>query len=92
MVDERSQTHEIEIAASAEEVWSAITDPNEIRKYFDEVEIEPREGGSFRFSAAEGEASRIDVWDPPRRLVVVSPPVPPPGGGVSPEAAAEARC
>lgn len=91
-MDERSHTHEIEIAASSQEVWNAITDPNEIRKWFDDVaELEPREGGTFRF-AGEGlasEPSRIEVWDPPRRFKVASPPTPPPGGGGSPEAAAQ---
>jgi hypothetical protein len=88
----RSHTHEIEIAASSQEVWNAITDPKEIRKWFDDVaELEPREGGTFRF-AGEGipsEPSRIEVWDPPRRFKVASPPTPAPGGGGSPEAAAQ---
>jgi hypothetical protein len=89
-MDERSHTHEIEIAASAEEVWNAITNPSEIRKWFEEVgELEPREGGTFRFSMAGDEASRIEVWDPPRRFRVASPPTPAPGGGGTPEAAAQ---
>lgn len=89
---DRSHTHEIEIAGTSQKVWDAITDPNEIRKWFDDVaELEPREGGAFRF-AGEGlpsGPSRIEVWDPPRRFRVVSPPTPPPGGGGSPEAAAQ---
>jgi uncharacterized protein YndB with AHSA1/START domain len=90
VADERSQTHEVEIAASAEEVWKAVTDPAEIRKYFDEVaELEPRAGGAFRFSTMEGEPARIEVWDPPRRFTVVTPPTPPPGAGATPEAAAQ---
>ena len=89
-MDERSHTHEIEIDASAEEVWNAVTNPSEIRKYFDEVgELEPREGGKFRFSMADDEVSRIEVWDPPRRFKVASPPTPAPGGGGTPERAAQ---
>lgn len=86
-MEDRSHTHEIEIAATAEEVWNAITSPSEIRKWFDDVaELEPRQGGTFRF-AGQGlpsGASRIDVWDPPRRFKIDSPPAPAPGGGGTP--------
>lgn len=89
-MDTRSHTHEVEIDSSAEEVWSAITNPKEIRKWFDDAEVEPKEGGAFRFANEEGVAgapSRIDIWDPPLRFKVDTPPTPAPGGGGTPEAA-----
>ena len=63
------------IAAAAEKVWTALTDPEFTRQFFfgRTVEIEPKVGGSFILRMPDG---RIDVkgrvaeWDPPRRLAV----------------------
>jgi hypothetical protein len=88
-MDERAHTHEIQIAATSEEVWEAIANPDEIRKWFEEVaELEPKENGAFRY-AGEEPASRIEIWEPPHRFKVVGPPTPPLGGGGSPEAASQ---
>jgi uncharacterized protein YndB with AHSA1/START domain len=45
-------THEakIELPAPAERVWRALTDPAELKRWFAEgVEVEPKQGGKFRF-------------------------------------------
>ena len=53
---------------SAAEVWSALTDPERLRRWFLPVTGDLREGGEF---ATEGNASgRILTCDPPHRLVV----------------------
>src|SRR5215471_15579426 len=67
----RSQTHEIEIDAPIEAVWKAISEAEEITRWFcEEARVIPGEGGSYWISWGEGQGaeSRIDVWDPPRRL------------------------
>lgn len=52
-----------------EKVWKALTDPEEIEKWFVRTELEPREGGSYVEHhdhvglSMEGE---ITHWDPPR--------------------------
>ncbi|MFH1680242.1 MAG: SRPBCC domain-containing protein [Candidatus Eisenbacteria bacterium] len=86
----RSHQHEIEICSPVRTVWSALTDPKILtRWYVDEAEVEPREGGRYWVSwGAEGEGeARIDVWEPDRRLRLAhlpfkgSPPIPE-GGAV----------
>src|SRR6185295_13980050 len=47
----RSQQHEIVIDAPPEAVWKAISDAEELTRWFvDEASIEPRVGGMFTFS------------------------------------------
>ena len=73
----RSQTHEIVIDASEEAVWKAIVDGEELTRWFvDAAKVEPGVGGSFRLSwdGAEAGYSRIDVWEPNRRLRVTLQP------------------
>jgi uncharacterized protein YndB with AHSA1/START domain len=63
------------IAAAAEKVWTALTEPEFTRQFFfgRTVEIEPKVGGRFILRMPDG---RIDSqgmvveWDPPRRLAV----------------------
>ena len=63
------------IAAAAETVWTALTDPEFTKQFFfgRTVEIEPKVGGSFILRMPDG---RIDVQgrvidrNPPRRLAV----------------------
>ena len=67
----RSHEHEIEIDAPIEAVWKAITDAEEITNWFAEAaRVTPGEGGSYCISWGEGQEgeSRIDDWEPPRRL------------------------
>lgn len=75
MTDYRSQEHEIEIAAPPEAVWAALTEPDEMVKwYVEEASVEQREGGAYHVSWGEGMAGdgRIEVWDPPRHLCLVA--------------------
>ncbi|QDP98861.1 hypothetical protein FOE78_16425 [Microlunatus elymi] len=57
------------------DLWSAITDPDRLARWYGEVEGELRIGGAYRIHL-EGPglygAGRIEVCDPPRRLRVVS--------------------
>ena len=73
----RTQTHEIAIAAPVEAVWKAITDAEELTRWFVEAaKVEPGVGGSFWISwggAEEGE-SRIEVWEPNQKLRVALKP------------------
>jgi uncharacterized protein YndB with AHSA1/START domain len=61
------------IAASPEKVWQALTDPAFTRQYFGglAVEVEPREGGSFRMLYPDGRvhiSGRVTAWSPPWRF------------------------
>ena len=63
---------EIEIAASPEAVWRALTDAAELERWFPlEARVEPGPEGSIWMSWQNEFAgsSRILEWDPPRRLV-----------------------
>lgn len=67
----RSQLHEIEIDASPESVWRAITDADELARWFsEEARVTAGEGGSIWVSWGEGQAgtSIIEVWEPGKRL------------------------
>ena len=67
----RGQEHMIEIDAPPEAVWRAITEAEEItRWYVPEAEVDLREGGRYRVSWGEGMegTSEIAVLEPRRRL------------------------
>lgn len=67
----RSQQHEIEIDASPEAVWRAITDPDELARWFvEQARVTPGEGGEIWVSWGEGQdgTSRIEVWEPGKKL------------------------
>jgi uncharacterized protein YndB with AHSA1/START domain len=55
-----------------ERVWAAVTDPAELVRWFPSaMELEPRKGGTVRFSGdpySEGSSGVVLTWDPPRRL------------------------
>lgn len=57
---------------SVERVWAAITEPGELVRWFPSaVELEPREGGTVRFSGdpyTEGSTGVVLTWDPPHLL------------------------
>jgi uncharacterized protein YndB with AHSA1/START domain len=55
-----------------DDLWSAITDPARLARWYGKVEGDLRQGGTFDVSvtdAWEG-TGRIDVCEPPRRLLV----------------------
>jgi uncharacterized protein YndB with AHSA1/START domain len=63
----------IYIAATAEKVWQALTDPKFTTQYFFglAVDVEPRTGGAFRLLHPGGQvhvSGRVIEWSPPRRF------------------------
>ena len=64
----------IEIHAPADAIWQALTDPEELTRWFClNARVKPGQGGSIFYSWGppyEGE-NRIDVWEPDRRLRLV---------------------
>lgn len=62
---------QIDVKASPEQVWAALTDPEELKRWFPpDARVTPGAGGSIWLSwgpGVEGEA-RIETWDPPRRF------------------------
>jgi len=67
----RQQTHEIVIDAPIEAVWKAITDAEELTRWFvEEASVEPGVGGSITISWGGGDKgeSRIEAWEPNRLL------------------------
>jgi uncharacterized protein YndB with AHSA1/START domain len=70
------QTHEIEIDASADAVWKAIsTGEGLTRWYAEEARVDPRVGGENWISWGEGQAvgNQNLTWEPGRRLTVGKP-------------------
>lgn len=67
----REATAEVEIAAPVEAVWKALTDADELVKWFSlDARVQPGVGGSMWVCwqpGEEGEA-RIDIWEPLRHL------------------------
>ncbi len=75
MTDEqggREHRHEIEIDAPLEAVWQAISDPEDLtRWYVLEARVDPESGSYWVSRGGETAAARIEAWDPPRRLRLV---------------------
>ena len=66
----------IEINASEEAVWKALTDAEELTRWFPpEARVTPGKGGSIWFSWGSGVegSSLIEVWEPNRRLTLSEP-------------------
>jgi uncharacterized protein YndB with AHSA1/START domain len=64
----------LEIAAPVDRVWRALTDAQELTRWFPlEARVIPGEGGSMYWGWGEGWAgeSRIVAWEPNRRLKLV---------------------
>ncbi|MGH3472811.1 MAG: SRPBCC family protein [Nocardioidaceae bacterium] len=60
---------------SIEDLWSAITDPKRIGRWYGAVEGDLRPGGTYRVRIEPADldgTGRIEECDPPRRLVVSS--------------------
>ena len=58
-----------------DDLWSAITEPSRLARWFGKVDGDLRAGGSYRlYVEADGieSAGRIEVCEPPRRLRVTS--------------------
>lgn len=79
----REHRHEIEIDAPPEAVWRALTDADELtRWYAPQASVTPGQGGTIRLAWGEADQGelRIDAWEPGRRLRLVIPPQPQDGG------------
>jgi uncharacterized protein YndB with AHSA1/START domain len=64
----------LDLDASPDEVWRALTDAEELMKWFPiEARVTPGEGGSMLWSWGHGEdwKTRIDAWEPGRLLRLV---------------------
>jgi uncharacterized protein YndB with AHSA1/START domain len=64
----------IDIAASPEDVWRALTEAGELVRWFPlEAHVTPGEGGTMRWSWGEGWSgeARIEAWEPAHRLRLV---------------------
>jgi len=72
-IETRTQQHEVEIDAPLEAVWKAITDADEIIRWFcEEARVTPGVGGTVWHSWGEGQSgeSAIEAWEPNKRLRV----------------------
>lgn len=71
MIDAIERT--LELSASPERVWKALTDPEELAQWFpDETEdlnVRANGGGWWRWEKHGRYAVRFEVVEPPRRLV-----------------------
>ena|SRR5689334_22292459 len=61
------------IAATPQQVWDALTQPEFTKQYFAgfAIDVEPREGGAFRMLYPDGRvhiAGRVIEWSPPHRF------------------------
>jgi uncharacterized protein YndB with AHSA1/START domain len=66
-------TREIEFPVSPDELWEALTDPEQLEEWFaTEVELDPRPGGAGIFRWEDGEERRATVLEaePGERLVL----------------------
>ncbi|HJX88276.1 MAG TPA: SRPBCC domain-containing protein, partial [Gemmatimonadales bacterium] len=64
----------LEIAATPDEVWRALTQAEELVRWFPmDARVTPGVGGTMLWNWGEGQdwESRIDVWEPGRRLRLV---------------------
>jgi uncharacterized protein YndB with AHSA1/START domain len=63
------------LAAAIDDVWSALTDPSHLARWYGEVEGELRPGGEFRsrlHASGWHGAGRVDACEPPRHLLVTT--------------------
>jgi uncharacterized protein YndB with AHSA1/START domain len=60
----------------ADDLWSALTDPQRLARWIARVEGELRLGGEFRATFTSGweGPGRVDVCEPPRRLLLTMSP------------------
>lgn len=70
----RTVTMELDLEATLEDAWKALTDARELTRWFPLTAlVEGRQGGAMVWDWGERFhwASRIDVWEPPRRLRLI---------------------
>ena len=63
----------IDLDATPDVVWKALTDPTELVRWFPfEAAVRPGEGGEMRWAWGErfSWVTRIDAWQPGRRLLL----------------------
>src|SRR5882672_5657549 len=61
--------------AGIDDLWSALTDPGRLARWYGQVEGDLRPGGQFRLhveSADIDAAGRVEACEPPRRLLVTN--------------------
>jgi uncharacterized protein YndB with AHSA1/START domain len=66
-------TREIVVPASPDEVWDALTDPEQLEEWFaNDVELDPRPGGDgvFRWGDGDERHATVLVVEPRERLVL----------------------
>ena len=66
-------TREVDFPVPPDEVWEALTDPDQLEEWFaNDVELDPREGGAgvFRWDDGEEKRATVVVAEPPERLVL----------------------
>lgn len=66
-------TREVDFPVSPDEVWEALTDPDQLEEWYaNDVELDPREGGEgvFRWDDGEERHATVVVAEPPERLVI----------------------
>jgi uncharacterized protein YndB with AHSA1/START domain len=66
-------TREVVFPAPPDEVWEALTDPEQLEEWFaNDVELDPREGGAgvFRWDNGEEKRATVVVAEPSERLVL----------------------
>ena len=59
--------------AGIDDVWSALTDPSRLARWYGEVEGDLRLGGEYRarlFASGWGGTGRVEACEPPQRLQV----------------------
>ena len=76
MSDEKKVTAEISIDADADAVWRALSEGEEIKRWFSpEARVTPGVGGAVWLSWGEGAdwEAPIEIWEPKRHLRTVDP-------------------
>jgi uncharacterized protein YndB with AHSA1/START domain len=66
-------TREIVFPVSPDEVWQALTDPEQLEEWFaNDVELDPRPGGDgiFRWDDGEERHAKVLVSEPGERLLL----------------------
>src|SRR5579872_5360928 len=69
-----------------DDLWSALTDPGRLARWYGQIEGDLRVGGEYRahvFASGWEGTGRIDLCEPPRRLLVVSKDPDEPNEGVT---------
>ena len=59
--------------SDVDDVWSALTDPSRLARWYGEVEGDLRLGGEYRallFSSGWEGTGRVEACEPPQRLLV----------------------